>query len=706
VTVVGDRLSCNRNLRAERTADARSGRRAGGARPTYRPDIDGLRAVAVLSVLLFHAKLSGFSGGFVGVDVFFVISGYLITSIIAAELAVDQFCIAEFYARRVRRIFPALFTMTFVTGLVAGGFFLPVDFRAFGTSIVALATFSANILFWRQDGYFDEPAELKPLLHTWSLCIEEQFYLFFPLLLAVLWHLSPARRWRLLAGLGLLSFGLNLWITHKGSEAAFYILPPRAWELLLGVLLALRPDALLGFSPATRGAAGWCGLGMIAAAVVLFDKTTPFPGIAALLPTVGAVLVIAFGRGADNGSAGLRGIGIATLLASPPLVFVGRISFSLYLWHWPVLVLMRYALARDLAPAEIVVAIAISFFLAVLSWVYVEQPFRGARSIPSIFPLKVALATLAGFVLVGAGIVWTDGLPQRLSERLITYGQAVETEDTARTRCYSWKPAHTDLSDVCLIGDLSAARPTFAVIGDSHAEALLPAFEIASKRNREKGLVFIRHACRPALGVMNFDAGKLNAGCTRFVDKAIVEIRAETSIRKVIFSARWSRQVLGTGFLQPDTYYADKLSTVVSPTENKATLIRGLARAFEALSGRRIVIVGMVPENEFLPPMALAMADFFDRPLPQTSTAAFRRRNAPVEKVFAELSKKYVFDVVSPARLLCSETSCLAQIGGRPLYRDDDHLSAFGAEQLVRAIEEIFGDGPRSGIAAADRASK
>ncbi|WP_416357608.1 acyltransferase family protein [Aureimonas phyllosphaerae] len=653
-------------------------------RSFYRADIDGLRAVAVVAVLLFHAELPGFAGGYVGVDVFFVISGFLITSIICEDLDRGRFTFADFYARRVRRIFPALFATVLVTCIVAGCFFLPPDFRSLGASIAATAGFASNILFWAQADYFDAPAELKPLLHTWSLSIEEQFYLGFPCLLVLLWWMDPPNRRRVLAGLTAASFAIGVIATHKDPQAAFYLLPPRAWELLLGALLALSPGPAL--PPALARRAGWLGLASILLAVAIYDAQTPFPGFAALLPTLGAALVIGAGTSGH--------VGASKLLGSRPLVAVGRLSFSLYLWHWPVLSLLRYALARELDGFETAAALATSVLLAIVSWRFVEEPFRRPRTQSRAAVLRRAAAVTAGIFLTGIVLQATGGLPQRLPDRLLAYSPLLPPEAESRVSCASWSAARTNLSGICLVGDLSAPDLSFAVIGDSHAEALIPAFELAATHHRQKGLVFVKHACRPMLGVARVVDGKRNASCSTFVAKAIDEIRAQASIEEVVFAARWTRQALGTGYQQPVSFYTDGQSPEVSIEENKRSLIRGLDRAFDALSDRRITVIGAVPENEFLPPMALAMADLFRRSPPRTTAEAFHRRNAVVEDVFAQLAKWHRFQFIAPARHLCDGATCAAEIGGRSLYRDDDHLSAFGAEQLANVIDDMFEEPP------------
>src|SRR6056297_20083 len=335
----------------------------------YRADIDGLRALAVLPVLAFHAGLAPFSGGFVGVDVFFVISGYLIAGLILPRIRAGRFSLLEFYERRARRLLPALFVVMAVSGALAAALFLPAELREFGQSAVAATLFASNVLFSRETGYFETEAALKPLLHTWSLGVEEQFYLLFPLLLMAL---AARRAGRValvpvLAALALASLALAAWAVPRAPAFAFYLLPTRLWELMLGALLAVAPLPALR-RRAVREAAAAAGLAAILWAMLRYSEATPFPGPAALLPCLGAALVIHAGASGPTA--------VSRALSLGPVVFVGLISYALYLWHWPVLVFAEYAAVRELTTVETGAALALSGVLAALTWRFVERPFR------------------------------------------------------------------------------------------------------------------------------------------------------------------------------------------------------------------------------------------------------------------------------------------------------------------------------------------
>ncbi len=337
---------------------------------TYRPDIDGLRAIAVVVVVLFHAHLGPFAGGFVGVDVFFVISGYLIVGIILDDIEAGRFSIAAFYERRLRRLFPALFAVLIACTVCGYLLFLPDEYRKFGQSIVATSAFVSNFLFWYQAGYFDTPAELKPLLHTWSLAVEEQFYLIFPAFLFVVSKYAKDATTRLVSIIAVISFALSAWSLSNHPDAAFYLPHTRMWELMIGALLVCAPIPLLT-TQLVRTSAAVLGVVLIGISSTLFSSKTPFPGPAALLPCLGAALIIHAGRSGTTF--------VGTLLATRPFVYVGLVSYSLYLWHWPILVFARAVSVRPLSPAEAAALVVLSFIAADLSWRFVESPFRGKR---------------------------------------------------------------------------------------------------------------------------------------------------------------------------------------------------------------------------------------------------------------------------------------------------------------------------------------
>ena len=421
----------------------------------YRADIDGLRAIAVLAVVFFHTKLFQCAGGYVGVDVFFVISGYLITSLIARDIAEGRFSFVAFYERRIRRIFPALFAVLFFSA--AAGFVLlaPQDLASFGKSLVATTLFLSNVHFWHVAqplGYFSNKSVSEALLHTWSLAVEEQFYLVFPVVLIVLFRWAAKWTNASLLLLSATSFGLNVWCTYHRPIAAFYFAAPRAWELLIGALLANHAVPPLRHR-GTREVAAGMGLGLILTAIFVLSETTSFPGFSVLLPCLGAWLVIYAGESGPSAT--------KILLSLRPLVFIGAISYSLYLWHWPLLVFGRYFVAGELSTAE--TALVLNRFrdhLAFLSFEFIVMPFPW-QVIP-ITRLQVFLFALAASLIsasFGMAVWITRGLPQRYcaqSRQIIAAN--TDRESNYDNSCANWRTQIHSLSDIRLRGTNRARR--------------------------------------------------------------------------------------------------------------------------------------------------------------------------------------------------------------------------------------------------------
>lgn len=460
----------------------------------YRAEIDGLRAVAILPVVLFHAGFSAFGGGFVGVDVFFVISGYLITTILRDELTHGTVDLRRFYERRARRILPALFVVMAVSTVLAGRFFVPEDMKAFSESLVAVPIFLSNVLFWQQSGYFDGAVELKPLLHTWSLSVEEQYYIVFPLVMLCLWRWGQRGLCACLGVAALLSLGLAEWGVSNKPSATFYLLPTRGWEILIGSLAALLAHrVVLPQSSIAREFAGLSGLGLILYSVFSFDENTPFPGVAALVPTLGALLILLFGT---------LDTWVGRVLAFRPIAFVGLVSYSFYLWHQPVFAFSKYH--REPTSLVMLGLVILSFALGVISWKFIERPFRreGVVSIKIFAPACI----FVGGVYVALGL-W--GYSQQGFEKSWYTRQAPDTQ-----RVYDIVKASSTVNSAddndCrfsvpkLSGEirkrLLACRakygPGYAVIGDSHAIDL---FGVVTTSDSKHKFIFglARGSCRP-----------------------------------------------------------------------------------------------------------------------------------------------------------------------------------------------------------------
>jgi peptidoglycan/LPS O-acetylase OafA/YrhL len=459
--------------------------------PKYRPDIDGLRAIAVLAVLFYHTGSDFVNGGYVGVDIFFVISGYLITTIIVREIANGEFSIIRFYERRFRRILPALFVVV-VAALVAGSLLLsPEHLYSLGKSAVATAVFSSNILFYLEAGYFDAAAELKPLLHTWSLAVEEQYYIFFPLLLVFIAKIDHKHYLRSLLTLALISLVACVFITPKNPSYAFYLIPTRAWELFIGSILALH--VLPGPTDRRlREVLSVIGIALIIYSIFEFDRATLFPYYTALLPTLGTALIIYSGTGGTSTT--------NSLLSLRPVVFIGLISYSLYLWHWPVLVYAKIYLIKQPTLLEQLAILSAILLLSVLSWHFVETPFRKKSVLATRRPLFTA-SVLASMVMVclGSMLVINDGWIRNVDNKL-----ALVSVDNAKkwkhwSSCADGSRADSKKT-LCTIGT-PGARESFLLWGDSHAIAVASGIDLSAHNHGVSGLVAMRKSCPPLLGI-------------------------------------------------------------------------------------------------------------------------------------------------------------------------------------------------------------
>jgi peptidoglycan/LPS O-acetylase OafA/YrhL len=476
----------------------------------YRSEIDGLRAVAVVPVILFHAGVSTFSGGFVGVDVFFVISGYLITTIILSEMEKGTFSLLNFYERRARRILPALFLIMLVSIPFAWFWLLPSDMKDFSQSLVAVSSFSSNILFWRESGYWDTVSELKPLLHTWSLAIEEQYYVLFPLFLMLMW--SYRKRWIL--GAFILIAGASLataqWGAYHKPSAAFYLLPTRGWELAIGAGIAFyflyRKQTIrtLLSHKLIDEALGLLGLLMIGYGVFVFDETTPFPGFYALIPTIGTGLIILFAS-----SQTMAG----RLLSSRLFIGIGLISYSAYLWHQPLLAFARYRTIADTSELTYAIIAFLSFPLAYFSWRFIEKPFRSKEKISRKFVLIFSSIGSVFFVLIGLIGHFSNGFEDawisRQSEGTKKTYDIVVTEFNHKHNDYKRNKDGVQDNGDCrfnvrklddndkkrIKGCYKKYNKGFAILGDSHAIDL---FGVVISSNTHPFIIGITQGgCRP-----------------------------------------------------------------------------------------------------------------------------------------------------------------------------------------------------------------
>ena len=669
-------------------------------RVAHRADIDGLRAIAVAIVVGFHCGIPWLPGGFVGVDVFFVISGFLIGGILYDEAVTGRFSYATFYARRIRRIAPALVAVIAATTLIALAFLSPQELKNFSNDAIGALLSVPNIVFLKTTNYFAGNADLNPLLMTWSLGVEEQFYLFYPplLLLLLRWKskLLPA-----VALLTLASFALNVWSTETHPALAFYALPPRAWELGVGVFLAIwqsqhRPPEGAPKTPSTgvfiaRQVLAAAGIAMIAGSALLFDNTLAFPGTAALLPVLGSLLVIA-----NDGPVN------RFLLGSRPLVFVGLISYSWYLWHWPLLSFARVASDFPLTWRQGVVISTLSFVIAVFSYRHIETPFR--RGWPGVSTKRWIwgyLAVVAVGVLMLAGIRVSNGMPSRVPEAIASIEREV---DSARAdNCLlSYGDVAPRTSADCLA---PAGRPAVALMGDSHASALRAGAEDFARRSGMGFTQLTKSSCPTLVDVsrvMNKHPRHFDE-CARFNRQALDRVMESPEVKVVILAGFWYASIYEMSASQG--YQSTVAPRPFTRAEGVALLSQGLSRTVEELArkGKRVIVVDDTPLLGFDPIKHLvtekmALRRFVgDQVLgnlvPEGNRSNFVLaadddvRRAVAAAAFG--SGSAVNDGVSLYSLrdrLCAQSGCQFAEGGRPMLFDQHHLSQFGARQVFSGL--------------------
>jgi len=653
----------------------------------YRADIDGLRALAVTSVVLFHAGVKSVRGGYVGVDVFFVISGYLITRYVDQKLEGGRFSIVEFYERRVRRIMPALFFLLGSASILAYYSLLPRDLVNFSKSEIASTVFVPNILLCLEAGYFDAAAHLKPLIHMWSLGVEEQFYIFLPLGMVLISRWGRAWKLAALYGVFLASFLASVWAVRSHPTAAFYLVPFRAWELLLGSLIAVGAfPSIVSFR--FRTALSAAGVLFVMASFFLYSPQTPFPGFAALLPCLGSALLI-YG---EEGGPTVTG----RMLSSRLFVGIGLISYSLYLWHWPLLIFGEQALGRPLTGFETFVVVCLSVILATLSWRFVERPFRKrtlGSSRSSLF--SAAAAAAAGLTVLAFVAIAQQGFPQRFSPQALRYASAAAERDAALSCKTSIESLHR--GDFCLLGPAVTPSPQFVVWGDSHAAALAPAFRELAQETGSTGWLAADPGCSPLLGVVR--VSRITFRCDQFND-AVVSAIERFNVANVFLVGRWNITLEESENRGPD-FLRDSSSGELSREESERVLERGLGRSLARLAAghRHVVLFLDVPIPGLDPPSFLAKSESRAGLGPEVRIDINENsgRRDSVDEILLRLSKEWHTPIIDPKLILCQGSRCLVAKDGLSLYRDDNHLSAFGALQLVALMRPAFEDGlPRS----------
>lgn len=635
---------------------------------SYRNDIDGLRAICIGAVVMFHAGFDDWKGGYIGVDVFFVISGYLITSMIARDMAEGRFSFLSFYERRARRLLAATIPMVIFTTLFAWAFYTTSNFLAYAKSLVAFAAYVSNWYFLATTGYFGTDANVTPLLHTWSLAVEEQFYFVFPVLLMLL-----SRRKALvvpaLALIAVLSVSYaQAEIALGNHDRAFYSLFSRFWELMAGALLALKAqdvEKLARFSTPMRAV----GLALVITPIFTFGPTTSVPGFATLIPVSGALLLLA-------ASPTVRDPFVKVLEASP-VTYLGRISYSLYLWHWPIFGAVN-TLFLDRNDLHAVLGIAASIGAASLSYHYLEHPIRKRRLLPRKIDMAgLVAASLAASIAVGAYGWSTGGWPGRFSPEVESTAALAAKRPADPDNCFK-TPEETN--DFCKINVKPGEPVDLLLWGDSHAGSLIPAFRQYAEANGLSFAATARADCLPLVGVWR-TKDDINKVCRKFNDEALAFIN-EHEVKNVAITARW--QVYTTG---PQILLDDAHKTAVK-SQVKTVFRDGVARTLDALAGKNIMIIEQMPELHGELPAAYLLMQRIGLP-PSTVAATLkdhRKKNRTSTEAFTSLEQSHRFGRFDPATVFCANELCSFEAGGKLLYFDDDHLNTEGGQFIYPAL--------------------
>lgn len=646
----------------------------------YRPDIDGLRTLAVLPVILFHAGASWMPGGFIGVDIFFVISGYLISSIILREMQAGKFSILRFYERRLRRIIPALLVVLLVTVAAFQMIALPDQAQGAAESGIAALLSMSNFYFWQESGYFAPTAEFMPLLHTWSLGVEEQFYLIFPVIILMIWKLRLPMKLAIVLGT-VVAFGFGLWLSINKPSMAYYLLPARSWELAIGAIIAAGAVPQIR-GPILREVMTALGVGMILFALFWIRSDMVFPGWVALMPCIGAAMVI---------HSGGQSWVARQFLGARPMVFIGLLSYSLYLWHWPVLAALRVRTASiHLDPGLAAAGIVATFLLAWLSWRFVEQPFRNRASMDGKRLLSLTTSGAAAVLSIAGLSIIASGFPSRLPPPARDALAAATDIDPRRYHCERMADP-----DQCRFGNV--IEPIrLAIIGDSHAAALRPAFDGSDLLMDGAGMLYWSGSCAFLDGTWTTN-GKRTVECNKFREAVWQQLENNHDLKVVVLAGRWPVYYTGT---TPESggsnrsYLVDNETNTPSLLEAQAVFRRAISRTIDRLLalGVEVVIVGTVPEPGYDVPATVALSRYHNLAEPGGPTrAAVEARMTDVETALgATASAHPAVSFLSIWQEFCPDAQCIIEHDGAPIYHDEDHLSLSGAATIARqAIKRI-----------------
>ncbi|MBU3023756.1 acyltransferase family protein [Aestuariibacter sp. A3R04] len=608
-------------------------------------------------------------------------SGFLITGILDKEFSNDRFSIVQFYERRVRRIFPALISMLALVAFISWFVLLPLDFKEFGESLAATSLFLSNAYFNIKSGYFANSADFQPLLHTWSLGVEEQFYIVFPLICVLLYKFFPNKIKLFFFILWLVSFlSATDLIVDASSKNKFYLPWYRAWEFLTGSLLAVGfgksiiqkiPTQVLSF----------IGLTMIVVPVFLYTKNTPFPGLTAVPPVIGTALIILSGMKAQDTF-------VYKILSLQPVRYMGKISYSLYLWHWPPLVFVFYISGGQSTLFTNTIAVAIAVLIASLSYRFIETPFRNKNFLNRMVLFSNASIFIVLALAFGVMARVGNGIPERLPEDVAKVSQVALDINPLRKECDRRSTEQVKTGDVCQIG-AQGISPSFAVVGDSFGDAFIPGFDYAGTSKGKSGLVYTYSGCYPLLGTMQG-----NGKCDRYYTEVVEKLRKSDDIKKVFLVARWSSAVEASRVglnTRNDMFLTNKDVTELSVESTRLVFQQGLETLLASLEDKEIYIVAFIPEQHINVPRAAGIAKLVGNEVNiQVSRESFEKRQLKTRDLLTSISQENTANIIDVSSLMCDEHSCLATKDEIPLYVDDNHISTSTAVELSSLFIDVM----------------
>ena len=618
----------------------------------HRTDIQGLRAIAVLSVVVYHAAPALLPGGFIGVDIFFVISGFLITGILLRELQRGQMSIAGFYERRIRRLFPALFTMLAVV-LGAGLFLLdPHQYAELSRTAISTVFFVSNFDFYALSDYFAGESVGKPLLHTWSLAVEEQFYIFFPLLLALIWARVRRQLGVILIVGTVIALALSTWGALDHAKAAFYLAPFRVFELSLGALAAFYAPSIRA-SQIQRDGVSAAGLALIVGGLVLYTNQTPWPGLAALAPCAGTALIICAGV---NG----RSL-VGRAISFPAFTFFGGISYSLYLWHWPVLSFGHHYFYGTPSPLQTALLVAFAVLAATASWKFVEQPIL-KRPAPRRTTFTWGASSMTAMAAAAAMIFVTNGMPGRFSPQAQQLFAAEGDYNRRREQCHSGESLTIDYKDNCLFGALGA-QPVAAVWADSWGAEIVVALGEELAKRGQSIMEITSSACPPSLNYQLSD----QALCISHNRSTLDNLIEDDRIRTIIIAENFARY----------------------PAQDQPRFRTGLAQSVERLAaaGKTVVLAYPQPIPWFEPPSELGLFAHRGQNIEALgiSRMQYDTENRDEIAFLDELARRTGALKFHPADELCDRSFCpVYKQNVGVLYFNANHISVTGARLAIR----------------------